>query len=135
VAWRRVEDGATTATQTQEATYDISGRPRTLSDSLSGQTITNTYDGFDLVSISQDAGSWGSRTLQFAYDDPYGRLTKETYPNGRSTTYAYTAKGEIGAIKDPFGFVTKLGYDDMDRLATLSHSTLGTASFDYEDNF
>jgi len=36
-------------------------------------------------------------------------------------------------VKDPFGFVNQVGYDSDGRLGTLTHSSLGTASFTYNN--
>jgi YD repeat-containing protein len=60
-------------------------------------------------------------------------LLKEILPNDRAIEFDYDSAWRLKTVKDPFGFINTVGYDQDGRLGSLSHTTLGTATFDYED--
>jgi len=90
------------------------------------------YQPLQLTTIGHGGGLWDSDGLGFVYDDKYGRLTREVYPNGRAVQYAYDAANRLASVTDPFGAVNACGYDDQGRLASLVHSTLGSAGMTYD---
>ena len=50
--------------------------------------------------------------------------------------FEYDSSSRLTRLKDPFGFVTNIDYDDADlgQLDTVEHSTLGEAAFTYDSH-
>ena len=96
------------------------------------EDVVYTYDKLHLLSIEHANGLYGNDTLSYSYD-PAGRLAKEIYPNGRAIEFGYDAGWRLSTVKDPFGFINTIGYDNDGRLGSLNHTTLGTATFDYNN--
>jgi len=127
-------------------------------DSLSGDGVSNVYDGFGrLTSSTSRWGSWAPM-MSWQYD-PAGNRTRVTHPDGRSFVYAYDARNRGTLISEganmatlaqivynnndtPYTIsrsatVTQYGQDPLGRLLNLSHDLGGTAqdvSFSYVRN-
>lgn len=122
--------------------------------SATGTGITNTYDGFGRLVSSTTTMGGVSRTLDSEYD-PGGRRTRLTFPDNHYFSYEYDAAGRLLTIckDDPAcadgaaavatfsydslgrradaaraGASTSYAYDDLSRLATLTHDLAGTAA-------
>ena len=82
--------------------------------------------------IDHDTDLWGTHDIQYEYDN-HNWLAAEVYPSGRKVEFEHDAAGRLKRVKDPFGFVSNVTYDDdgKGQLETLAHSTLGTATFTY----
>jgi YD repeat-containing protein len=85
-----------------------------------------------VTSIGHGGGLWGNDMLQFKYNDKYGRLRSEAYPNGGHVDFSYDSANRLASVTDPFGNVSHYGYDSRDRLASIVHSTLGSAGVAYD---
>jgi YD repeat-containing protein len=59
-------------------------------------------------------------------------MKREVYPNGRAVEFSYDAAFRLASLKDPYGFVNQVAYDGEGKLDALTHSALGTATFDYD---
>lgn len=88
--------------------YDARGRLRTVSQTADGQTrtMTHTYDQ------TQNGGASSGRllaitdaldrTTTFSYDpNKSGRVTRQTFPNGRFIEFHYDANGNVTGVTPP----------------------------------
>lgn len=137
-------------TRDKETTFvfNAAGQLETISD-LNSNTLTLTYSSGKLVTISNGKGqqltiSWGTnnliasvtttggKTTQYAYTTG-SDLSKVTYPDATSVTYAYSAH-LITSFKDAKGGTTKNVYDDQKRVTqqTDTASKITTISYDID---
>jgi RHS repeat-associated protein len=138
-----------TAAQTRDVYYDYDLRglqTKARFDSIAGEGITNTYDGFgQLVSSSSNMGgvaravgnlydSDGNRirvihpdTSFFPYEvDGLGRPIRIRENGGDPIVqFAYDAAGRLATRGWPT--TTAYGYDGVGRLQTLTHDLVGTS--------
>src|SRR5579883_1370292 len=96
-------------------------------DPTSGNTLTlqtsYAYTVQDLVtSVTQ-----GSQTRTYSYDD-LGRATSIKTPetNQLAYQYQYNSFGEVTQRTDPRGVVTTYGYDNLNRLVSISYNVGST---------
>jgi len=73
----------------------------------------------------------GGRTTTFTYDTHGNLLTKTVAsgPQTRTWQYAYNAAGQVTAMADPRGVVTRTTYDSKGDVATVTNALNQTASF------
>ncbi|MFL6844748.1 MAG: RHS repeat domain-containing protein, partial [Allosphingosinicella sp.] len=138
-----------TAAQTRDVYYAYDNRglqTKARFDSLAGEGVTNTYDGFgQLVSSSSDMGGTaravgnqydldGNRiriihpdTSFFTYDlDGLGRPIRIRENGGDPIVqFSYDAAGRTASRG--YAALSTYGYDNAGRLQTLSHDLAGTA--------
>ena len=125
--------------------YDLLGRMIAQSSVSGADDYCYYYLGTRLDHIIHRANSsfslWGNGQLVYQYDD-MGRLWREVFPNHRYIEYNYDDGGRLVSVKDPYGFINKVDYDDSDpgnqyahhgRLKWLTHSALGKAELAYYD--
>ncbi|HEX8307661.1 MAG TPA: hypothetical protein VF645_04505, partial [Allosphingosinicella sp.] len=126
--------------------YDLRGlQTKARFDSLSGEGVTNVYDGFGrLVSSGSDMGGT-ARTIASLYDSE-GNRTRITHPDGNYFTYETDGLGRPTWIRENGGQplnaytydragrratsgwgATTYGYDHAGRLQSLSHDLVGTS--------
>jgi RHS repeat-associated protein len=122
----------------QRYARDDTGRIAQKSETIAGVTSQYSY-GYDAVGRLTDVTKDGANISHYTYDDNGNRLSRTT-PAGieagsydaqdrlityNSTTYAYSAAGELQSTSDPTG-TTAFTYDE---LGNLNHVTLanGTA--------
>jgi len=110
------------ATQTRDVHYSYDLRNLQLSarfDSVSGEGVTNAYDGFGrLAWTSTDMGGGTTRTLTYAYNRNGNRI-RMTWPGTDLTIgYAWRETGEMREIRENPATTNAL-------LATLAHDPLG----------
>ena len=121
--------------------FDASGMLSSVVDK-SGNTISMTYAGNDLVQITDTVGRNINlthdvngritqiadpigRTIQFVYDGN-GDLVSSTDMNGNTTTYTYDANHQILIVIDPRGnTVVTNTYDDEKRVVTSQRDAKG----------
>ncbi|MEU7604914.1 RHS repeat-associated core domain-containing protein [Streptomyces sp. NPDC041003] len=131
--------------------YDDASRVNAVTDATGSRTVT--YNDDDRVSAITAPGITGSFTYDWNTD---GTLKSRTYPDGRSTAYAYDKNGRIksqttnskttGYTYDAAGNTTSITlptataraetrtYDPAGRLATLTTPATGTRTFGYDEN-
>ena len=141
--------------------FDLRGLQRSAQfDSLTGEGVTNTYDGLGRLKTSRVAMGGSDRTLTYNLHDFNGNRLQLTHPDGFSTSYGYDGLGrptltqESGASLDGWSYNAQgnamgrsygggtagssaFGYDTIGRLASLSHDVTGTGadvSFSYGRN-
>jgi RHS repeat-associated protein len=139
--------------------YDVHGRQTFARfGSVSGQGVTNAYDGFGRLSSSTTSMGGVSRTISHDYDaagrrtrithpphhypccgtvtlsynygyDPAGRPVSVTYPGGQALAgWAYDGEGRLTS-QSRFGTdVTGYDYDGASRLSSLTHELPGTSA-------
>jgi RHS repeat-associated protein len=129
--------------------YDPAGKPTSITDSLSGRTLSATYyldelprtvddtartqkygfDGAGSVAARQDVVDGGSTsyTTSYTYADSgdLGSMVSAA-ENGGTTTWDYDAAGKVRHQTAPNGLVTTWTYDSGD--ATLQQLTYGSSS-------
>jgi RHS repeat-associated protein len=129
-------------------TYDLAGRPATMTDGAGG-TVTYTHDNADrLTAISRSGASAGlNGTLEYSYDNA-DNITGRTYPDsttvaqtfdddgrlatvasgGQTTTFGYDAAGNITTVTLPSGngHVATRTFDRASRLTTVENAKAGT---------
>jgi RHS repeat-associated protein len=131
--------------------YDLRNAPLYARfDSATGEGITNAYDGFGRLASSSTNLSGVTRTLSYTYDAAGNRLTL-THPDGTWFGAYYDARGRqnylhannvlgmiamyfaphggVSAVGRP-GIATWLGYDAVQRPATLAHTAYTPAATD-----
>jgi YD repeat-containing protein len=114
-------------------TYDLKGRPLTLTDP-SGATTILTYNPDDTVATRTDAAG---DVTSYVYDafmrlvavnhpdgtsrtwtlDAAGRVTSETLEDGLTTVFVYDDNGNLLSQTSPSGAGRSYGYDFHDRLS------------------
>jgi RHS repeat-associated protein len=89
--------------------YDLAGRPATMSDS-SG-TVTYTHDNADrLTDIARTGGGAGlNGTLSYGYDDA-GNITSRTLPDSTGSSQTFDDDGRLATISSG-GLTTSFAYD------------------------
>jgi RHS repeat-associated protein len=99
-------------------TYDLAGRPATMSDG-SG-TVTYTHDNADrLTDIARTGGGAGlNGTLSYGYDDA-SNITSRTLPDSTSSTQTFDDDGRLAGVSSG-GLTTSLGYDVAGNLTTTT---------------
>jgi YD repeat-containing protein len=63
-----------------------------------------------------------------------GESARPTVGNsvGCAVEFGYDAAFRLASLKDPYGFVNQVNYDGEGKLDALTHSALGTATFEYD---
>ena len=110
----------------QDIDYTYNSRGQLLSQTNSdGTTQSYTYDDRGNLLTATN----GTGTIAMEYDTA-DRLTKITYPNGRSLAYEYDAGGRRTRMEDHDGNIVNYSYDAAGRLAGLTDGA-GTAIVSY----
>jgi RHS repeat-associated protein len=96
--------------------YDLAGRPATMTDG-SG-TVTYTFDDADrLTDIARTGGGSGlNGSFHYGYDDA-GNITGRTYPDSTATTETFDDDGRLISVSSG-GQTTSFGYDAAGNVTT-----------------
>jgi YD repeat-containing protein len=136
--------------------YDLRNAPLYARfDSAAGEGITNAYDGFGRLASSSTSMGAVTRTLGYTYDAAGNRLTI-THPDGTWFGAYYDARGRqnylhanntlaliamyfaphgaVSAVGRP-GIASWIGYDALQRPATLAHTAYTPAAADVAFSF
>jgi RHS repeat-associated protein len=89
----------------------------------SGPTVTFTYTGSTLTSVSNGMG----RTLTFTYTS--GRISNVADGTGRSVNYTYDASNNLTVMQDPASKSTTFAYDLPGRMTKIFYPTNPTIAF------
>lgn len=142
--------------QFETSTYNPNGTLATRTD-FNGKTTTFTYDTLNwLISKTPDA-SFGQAPITFTYTvtgqratmndasgtttytyDNRNRLTSKATPQG-TLTYTYNAVGNVLTVRssNANGTSVDYGYDELNRLKTVTDNRLGTTqnvtTYDYDN--
>ncbi len=112
--------------------YDFLGRPTVLTEPYGWVRRTAYYDNNQTVMMWDEPG----RGVQNVYDLG-GRLTSvRQYYTGTAfyaTSYVYDMAGDLIAVADPLGQVTRHTYDDARRLVQSTYSDGTTETFVYDN--
>jgi RHS repeat-associated protein len=114
-------------------TYDLAGRPATMTDGVGG-SVTYTHDNADrLTGISRSGASAGlNGTLEYAYDNA-GNITSRTYPDTTVVTQTFDDDGRLATVVSG-GQTTSFGYDAAGNLTTVTlpsgNGHVATRTFD-----
>src|SRR5574337_1203981 len=111
-------------------TYDQNHRVLTSTDS-EGKTRIMTYPaGTDTIKTTTftetDGGTW-----QYTNDTRAGTLTKNTAPNGNSTSYTYDRNRNMLSKTDPDGTSTTYTYDASGNMTSNTDALGQTTSYTY----
>jgi RHS repeat-associated protein len=138
-----------TSAQTRDVfyAYDLRGEPTSVRfDSLSGEGLTNTYDGFGRLESSTLTMGGATRTLNYLHDRN-GNPTRVTHPDANYFAYAYDGLNRVVSITENGGSLigqyydaagnrfriarsgpeVRFDYDGINRLDGLTHNLAGTA--------
>lgn len=114
-------------------TYDLAGRPATMTDGAGG-SVTYGHDNADrLTAITRTGASGGlNGTLEYGYDNA-GNITGRTYPDGTVTAQTFDDDGRLTTVSSG-GQTTSFGYDAAGNLTALTlpsgNGHIATRSFD-----
>lgn len=97
--------------------YDYEGEFLRFVTDAGGRTLTYNYLGDRLSSIVDPAG----RPTEFRYT-AYGELEKVIFPDGTAKEFKYDNQGLLLSEKDQSGNETKYGYNDWNRLETVTRA-------------
>lgn len=97
-------------------TYDVRGRPASITDAAGGVATYRYEDTFDRLLSATDAAG---RTVSFAYD-ARGNLVRQTNAAGETATFEVDARGDLVRAVDPLGAATVFTYDAAGNLASLT---------------
>jgi RHS repeat-associated protein len=146
--------GLVAGAQSFSFAYDGDGRISEVSDSA-GRAVTYGYDAEGhLTSVNGPAGTttYGYDTLgasrsqlhaltsvtsaagvilTYQYDS-HGRLIREATAGSEIVDYSYGSAAETMMEIDATGFVTRMMYNDLGRLARVSNSAGQTSAFNYD---
>jgi RHS repeat-associated protein len=131
--------------------YDLRSAPLYARfDSAAGEGITNAYDGFGRLASSSTSMGGVTRTLAYTHDAAGNRLTiahpdgtwfgayydargRQNYLHANNTlaliAMYFAPHGAVSALGRP-GIATWLGYDAVQRPATLAHTAYTPAATD-----
>lgn len=124
------EPAASSGSLLTDFVYNSRGLPETRTMTADGQTRTWRYTYNDRGQVLTEDGP---RTdvddiTRYTYDAQGNRATM-TDPNGLVTRYTeYDASGKLLTMMDPNGTSTLYGYDDRDRLRTVTTLPAGSAT-------
>jgi len=105
--------------QSVTVTYNTSNWVNTITDWKKNRTLTFTYTGSQLTSVSDN--STPSRTIRYAYSaaNAQGDLTTFTDAEGKATTYTYDTNHQITATLDALSrLVVSNLYDSQGHITT-----------------
>jgi RHS repeat-associated protein len=133
IATGRVLDDGTT--QLSQASFDTTGyfKPTQIIDPL-GRTTSFTYSNhIDLSAISQTNAYGVQQTIaQFIYNTKH-RPIYSTDAAGETSTYAYSAAGELTSVTNPLGEKTTYNYNATgDLISIVNADDVTAASFTYD---
>ena len=115
-------------------TYYTNGLLNTLKDA-NGKIWTYVYDGRGNLTSIQDPANGSTKLTTFTYD-PMNRIKTITYPGATaSITYHYDYRGRRDYVIDQNNFKTSYGYDDADRLTSVTDAqspTAGVTTYGYD---
>ncbi len=112
--------------------YDLAGRPVSMSDGFG--TATYTYDDADhLTEVARSGGGAGlNGSFQYQYDEA-GNITDRTYPNSSEASAEYDEDGRLTSITSGSA-TTDFGYDEANNLTTVTlpsgNGHVATRSYD-----
>lgn len=109
-------------------TYDLAGRPLTVSDSNGAYSYTYDTAGRMLTEVSP-----GPRTIQYLYD-ANGNRTKITWPEGYNNPYTYDALNRLTEVKEGTRLLATYTYDPLSRRTGLTYGHGFTAGYGYAAN-
>lgn len=119
-----------------EYSYDSLGRPLCKAVRMKPSAFGSTLDA---CSLTSPAGSDGPDRVTRTTYDPDGRVqyATEAYGTGASatTSFTYTANGQLQTVADPKSNLTTYTYDGFDRLLQTRYPNPtggGSSSSDYE---
>ena len=104
-------------------------------DSVSGDGVTNAYDGFGRLSSSTLAIDSVSRTVSSPLYDPAGNRTQITHPDGQAFTYTYDTRGRLSGLYEGVGTATWLdqfGYNAQGLPASRSERYGSSVTYGYD---
>jgi RHS repeat-associated protein len=114
-------------------TYDLAGRPATMTDGAGG-SVSYTHDNADRpTAIERTGGSAGlNGTLSYGYDNS-GNITSRTYPDSTSFSQAFDDDSRLTSVASG-GQTTSFGYDAADNLTSVTlpsgNGHVATRTFD-----
>jgi RHS repeat-associated protein len=129
--------------------YNTAGQLLSMADGM-GQTTRWSYDGPDLISLTNPLGNVTRRFVDavgrpISSTDALGRVNKFTYDAsnqivqatnaaGSNTSFTYDPNGNLLTVTDARNSVTTYTYDSMDRIATRKDPLLRQESYLYDGN-
>ena len=122
-----------TATYTYDGNNNVTSISKPLTQTATAKT-SYTYNGFNEVLTMTDP--LGNVTTN-AYDS-HGNLTSVTTPKPNANTSAsvtqfqYDTKGELTQITDPNNHITKLTYNSVGLIATITDAQNNVTSYQYD---
>jgi RHS repeat-associated protein len=110
-------------------TYTVEGQPQTQTAYVGSKmlTTTYTYDGGDLVAVSNPLG----KTVQY-FTDSLGRVAAVTDPMNNITFIEYDNLDRIKKSTNPLSYITAYSYDPDSNLKTLKDANTHTTSYTYD---
>jgi RHS repeat-associated protein len=98
--------------------YDLAGRPATMSDGFG--TVTYSYDDADhLTEAARSGGGAGlNGSFQYQYDEA-GNMTDRTYPDSTEASADYDEDGRLTSVTSGSA-TTTFGYDEANNLTTVT---------------
>ena len=104
------------ATPDVARTWDVAGRPETMTDAF-GVVTYHFDDANRLEDIVRTGGGSGlNGTFHYGYDDA-GNITGRTYPDSTTTTETFDDDGRLATVNSG-GLTTSFGYDAAGNLTT-----------------
>ncbi|HXI86691.1 MAG TPA: hypothetical protein VNH64_04495, partial [Parvularculaceae bacterium] len=123
-----------TAAQTRDVFYDYDLKglmTKARFDSLSGEGVTNAYDGFGELTSSTTSMGGVSRTLTYQWSLA-GKRTRVTHPDTKFFTYAYDDLGRVASIGENGTAVLGFTYEDRGPLSSLSRNAQHATSYHFD---
>ena len=112
---------ATMSVGSWNTTYSYDSLDRLAAKAAPAGTLTYSYDGAgNLASMSSNHANGVS--VSYAYDElnRLSSVTDERLQGNQTTTYTYDTAGNVATVTAPNGLQTKLNYDPLNRLTSLS---------------
>jgi len=129
--------------------FNSQGQPVSIT-APAGNTLQFSYDGADLVSLTDFSGNTTSRFVDSAgrlaaLTDASGQVRKYSYnalnevvqitdPLQGTTSYSYDVNGNLASFTDALGHTTSWTHDNMERVVTRVDPLLRQDSFSYDKN-
>lgn len=123
--------GGSPATYTTAYGYDAAGNRMTVTDPLA-HTTTAAYDAADNVTSVTDANNKMTRFRYNAENRVNWVRGPDATTDTQSTTFAYSATGNVLTRTDPLAHTTTYTYDDSGRPASVTDPLSRATTFGYD---
>jgi RHS repeat-associated protein len=112
-------------------TYDERGRPLEIRDS-DGSLRTMTHGPAGPLVVTESLSASESRTTSFTYT-ARGQVSSVTDPRGKTTTFSWSSAGDLESVTSPTQATTTFEYDSLGRRTSTTDPRQRKMTVDYDE--